>query len=412
MKKLLKIFCVTLFSVSAFVGEGLAASKMVQEYQANNLKQWSDAYWKTCKEFDVADDVPCIGDSKNNCADKSLQNPQFTDEYADEYGILMMVARETSVGGAKFCPTMILGQNKKDSDSWTEYYDAGTDIDCVWLCRDGYTGTDCTQGISGDNSSTCEKTELLQSNYDSIHVVDPSAVGSVSIKNRIPNWGADKYENCGKKQGHDLIFAISGWLPGGHGAKVRPYIIRAKQEWDDNVRLGKDYGDNVSWIVVYPAASVKDDDSSKTNPVLGCLNGFRPNADKTDCVPIDASVCDIEVWCSGWDEDNFDSSKHEKFIDSTGCTQWRCKGRNKHLTTAGASQCVENDTSPNVGVDPETGTEVHCEDNQMYVDGECVNTRPLSKNWLMYGQRQTGSDALENQCWTKYGTEYRDCVLP
>ena len=317
-----------------------------------------------------------------------------------------MVARDTSVGGAQFCPTSVVARNKFGGDSWTEYYNAGDN--CVWLCRPGFFGARCEQKNTVD-VKTCDTTKLSQSDYDSVALV--AANTTSNIEDSIPNFAANAYEKCHnnqkhiRDQEHDLILAISDWLPSGHGARVRAYMVLARQE---------NY-DNISWVDVYPAASIQNDTGSNVSSVLLCKNGYKPNSDKTDCIPIKAEVCGETNWCTGWIESNFDSSKHMK-VAVGDCIQWRCKDSAAALQKSGSNVCEPCVVTQMDGINPENGTCHHCEEGKVFSKTNkngnyCADTKYLDKNALMYGTA-TKSSAIKEQCWTKINVEeYKKCVM-
>lgn len=393
--KNLKIF-LTLFLFGIATNPALCA---VDGLQAGNFGWLSPGVamrYNTCKPFNVVGDKPCIGDSKNNCTGKSVQSPV----YGDEYGVLLMVARDTTVGGIYFCPTMVMAKNKRNGTSWTEYYSAGDN--CVWLCHSGYFGDRCEQ--TGD-VKTCDTTKLSQSDYDS---VTRNVNTTSNIEDSVPNVGANLYKHCNnhkRDQEHDLIVAISDWLPSGHGAYVRPYMVYAEQQ--DEGR------DNVSWINVYPASAGDEDSSNYVNRSLACKNGYEPNGDKTDCTPIKAEVCGETNWCTGWIESNFDSSKHMK-VAVGDCIQWRCKETGSALKSAGSNVCEPCVVTQMDGVLPDNGTCHHCEEGKVFsktASDHCANTKYLDKNAMMYGTA-TKSSAIKEQCWTKINVEeYKTCVM-
>lgn len=326
MTKRMNLLFFMFFTSFVLVNSSFAAQN---ERNKVDLNRWESAYWKTCKSFDVSGDNPCIGESLGNCTSKSVLNPG----HSDEYGILMMVARETTVGGAYFCPTMIIGRNKNKGNAWTTYHDA--DGACVWLCRKGYTGEKCLQTQSSVTS--CDTTKLLQSDYDSVVAVSDEVT---SVEDRISNWGANNKVGCGvhKNQEHDIVLAISNWLPSGHGAKVRPYMIRA-------TRSG--WADMVSWIDVYPAAATGNEKSDNTVELLACKNGFKPNVSGTDCEPIDNNICGIKNWCAGWSESGMQDSNHKEIMVGE-CLQWRCKDSKYGLNKPGGTSCSPCGTTLNI----------------------------------------------------------------
>ena len=395
MKKLNILFFMFLFFPNAFAGTTAHQAK---------IDSWISVNPSYCKGHSIGSDAPCIGDSRTKCTAQSFLNPDKKDN--DEYGVLMMVAIGASDGGAYFCPVSVIGKNKDKDHSWTRYFSAGSESDCVWLCKPGYTGENCGQKNT-DAVKTCDSTRLFQSNYDSVHAVGDKGK---DVENEVLMKVANKYLDCYKNnpgkpsdksfkkgQEHDAVLAISGWLDSGHGAWVRSYMIRAERTGWDNMS---------SWVDVYAASD---------SAVLACKDGYKINYAGNDCVPIDNSVCGDVNWCSGWNESNLKSDKHvQKKMGA--CVQWRCKETGYALSKSGASQCVECGTSQRDGVNPIDGTCVNCPEGMFFSatakdSGYCSKAYALYKSDLMYGSGGSGAD-IKDQCWTKIDIdEYKECIL-
>lgn len=403
MKKFGVLFSLLLIMPDAFAGN---------TEQASNLDKWGqNAYWKYCQSHDVNSDKPCIGASKNNCTSKSFVNPQ----YNDEYGVLMMVAVNTTEGGAYFCPVSVIAKNKNKDHSWTRYFKAGDN--CVWLCRKGRSGEKCE--LSDTEEGSCDTSLLRQSDYDSVVAVGDSA-DAIDVENDVAMWGANSFANCYdwpeknttkskafvKGEEHDLILAISDWLPSGHGAWVKPYMVRAeRQGWEDMK----------SWINIYPASSTQNNTSSQTTAMLACKNGYKVNSTNTDCVPINRDACSDVRLCPDWFEANLNTDIH---VQSTvgSCIQWRCKENAYALSKVGGSQCVPCGPSQRNGINPENGTCVSCPQGSVFSKtaantGYCADAYVLDKVALQYGSAGAGTE-IQKQCWIKANvTDYKDCVL-
>jgi len=369
--------------------------------QANNVNSWGQAaYWKMCKGHNIGSDNPCIGVSRGKCVAKSWPSPR--DNWR-ERGISMMVAVESTSGGAKFCPTSIVARNTSKGNAWTEYYSAGSN--CVWLCRKGFTGENCMVAV--ENASTCDKTQLLQSNYDTIKATDSAT--TANIEDKVAMWGANYYEGCGlnKGQEHDLIMAISNWLPSGHGAWVKPYMIRAEREGWSPMN---------SWIDVYDASSIQFDDNSSTHAMLGCKDGYKPNDNGNDCIEIKSGLCRLD-YCSGWKEALYKANidaYNEVTIYPDKCYQYRCKATGEGFKSDSDRTCTSCGTTIMDGVNPKTGVCVHCPVGKIFdgsAPGNCADTASVDKNRLLYGSGKQ-SDNIDAQCWTMLDVDkYKACVL-
>ena len=261
---------------------------MVSKLDVDNIAKWGaaapvgrdtraqgrwvgDIAWP-CKSYDPTDEGPIfIGKTKGPSPDLKSKNS------ADEYGIMLMVARETSEGGARFCPMAINAENRnKGKKTWTYYH--GLSGNCVWLCHEGFTGEQCN--LRTENVKNCDSTMLKRSDYDNLTL--PSRKDVPNIEDFVPNFLANHHENCKAQDGQgfktdtetDWILIISDWLNSGHGAYVQVHEIRAR--WKN--------GD---------VTQVEATHSVGSKPVLGCKNGYKPNSAGTDCVPIKDDLCGI-----------------------------------------------------------------------------------------------------------------------
>ena len=415
MKKGIYIFTLiftimTLLPVNSF-------SAVIEKNAKELNAAWGRAYWKICKDFDIGNDHPCIGESKNNCINKSWVTPAW----GDEYGILVMAAVEATVGGAKFCPTAAVSKNKYDTSSWTQYYINPTG--CVWLCVAGYTGERCLEKES--NVKTCDNTLLLQSNYDSIKRMDEKEWTNREAE--LPNWGANISPTCGGRfpEEHDLIAIISDWLPSGHGAYVRPYIVRAE---------GDETNDIYSWINLYPAAYTQKsniyDQNDNVPYKIACKNGYKPNSDNTDCVPISKEVCDgtanLPFCGTGWIKETYESNKDKFDIhyngwlngDNSPCKWYTCKGENMAFPSEqkkGTTECSKCDPNQQTGIVTGSGVCYSCPDGKFFdnvVSGHCVDAIALDKDVMKYGRGNNATTSIEKQCWTlEVPTDYKECVM-
>lgn len=406
MCKIFKISFIALLFICCFYKPSGAAKPELQQSNLNGLA--GSAYWKTCQPHGVSTDHPCIGASASGTTCVAPYKTK-NKSYDDEGGYLLMIARNTNQGGAFFKPTFVVGRNSdKGKKPWTAYYDAGGEG--VWLCKKDYTGKECSQS-SKDTITSCDTTLLKQSNYSGISAV--ASESSSNIEDAIPNWGANYYTECSldkNKHGkgispeNDLVLIISEWLPSGRGAYVRPYMIRTATDGYYNLE---------SWIELYPASSIQFDATSNTKTTLLCKDGFEPNTNNTDCLPINNDVCNIKLWCEGWNESRFKSDAHvEKKVGT--CLQWRCKEAGQGVVSPGAENCEPCGDTAQDGINPNNGTCVHCPDGKIFsstASGNCADTYYVDKNKLMYGVGSQSS-AITDQCWTMPDMDaYKDCVL-
>lgn len=323
MKKLLiiflMIFCIFdkgLYAGCPINGSVYFAGKGYDTSDASNLKKWYGDVGVDRNDMQLnrlADgDDPCIGifnNSGRTCKEGS------TVVVEDEAGVTVMAAIETTIGGARFCPTTILGANKDECEIvWTDYYvDDADPSKCVWLCRDGFTGPTCE--LPSTTYGTCDvgllkkeiyskygpistlKKDIVQEKYSSIAMFHSGFVDQTS-------GGTMHYQ-------HDTIFIVVGWLDDGHGAWLRPYGVRT---WADN------WPNMTSAAIIYPATTSYGS-VSDVERVLGCKNGYKPNSstNPTKCIPISETACGGSGggtggnaggscpnlnWCPGWKAQN------------------------------------------------------------------------------------------------------------
>lgn len=356
----------------------------------NMLRYWSNPEMSWCN--DTSNPVNgTIGRMKDICTGN--RNSQCVLD--DDYGILMLVAREINENGANFCTTTVLADHAKKGNAWTLYSNpAGGAEKCFWLCKPGYYGDKCSETVSNG----CDSTPLTRNLFDSYNLSREYDVsGSIARF----HWQEGKACGVHKKQEHDMILAISDWLPSGHGAWASPFIVRATREgWKD--RIG--------WPTIWTAGT----------PTLLCKNGYRANATGNDCEPVDTNACAITQLCSGWTSNGFsESTMVTNYDDARGCFTYRCSESGQAFANATDRNCIDCATNNRSGINPADGTCVRCNVGQIF-DAEssssnyCVQTTAYVKTDMVYGRGLTRNSAptdILQQCWTKADpTEYRECV--
>ncbi len=383
----LLFFCYfSLFLIPAYAGGGVNVSSLVNE--------WGGGGMSLCGTSTLEGTEACIGASAAaNCGKHGV----YARDYTDEFGMQMMVARKVTERGAYFCPTQLEGKNKNKGNAWTEAADLNST--CVWLCKKGYTGSTCE--LTESAVKTCDTSLLRRSDYSNI----ARASSGANIEESIAMFYFNKYDSCGHghdegEEEHDMILAITGWLPSGHGAKVRQMVWRAQREGWRHM---------ISWAAVYPATN--------TEEIVVCKNGYRPNYNNTDCEEINPTLCQAQSICDGWAD--FDESIHTLYQanDNQDCYQFRCTDSAMGFVSA-ANRTCEVCAAENIsgGVSPADGTCVQCPVGQIFDEdaaaaGYCVNAVAYSKTDLMYGKGKTKSSDLNNQCWLElYPSDYKACV--
>lgn len=349
----------------------------------------------TCKSHALAGSEACIGATKG-CGIKEM----YARNYTDEYALQMMVAVNINEHGAYFCPIQVEAKNKNKGKSWTEYAMIGATSGCRWLCAKGYTGSECAADASSNRVTTCDTSPFVRNNYDDLKRVTSGA----NIEDEIVKKSSDKEEECEgqrTKQEHNVILAITRWAPGGHGAWVRPLVVRAQKEgWKDMV----------SWPVLYYTG---------TTEILLCVDGYKPNDDGTDCVAINADICpEVPSMCPGWTE--IDEGLH-MVVQSAGknCFEFRCKGENQAFASITNRSCIECPTNSRGGMSSVDGTCVKCEAGKVFNNKatstatHCGEAIAYTKSDMQYGKGKTKNNNpdVAKQCWTMTETDaYRECV--
>ncbi len=387
MKKVLLSLMTVLMANPAFAATGKTNAV------AKLLAQWGGGNWDNCGAHAIEGSEACIGATKN-CKTRNM----YARNYTDEFALQMMVAVQINEHGAQFCPIQVEAKNKNKKNAWTEYALIGGTTGCQWLCKDGYSGMNCSTAPA--EVATCNPAEFKRSNYDGLKRVASGA----NIEDDIAMFNWNHYYGCGlnKGQEHDSVLAITRWAPGGHGAFVQPLIVRAQREgWKDMV----------SWPSIYYRVGASE--------VLACMNGYKPNAGGTDCVEISANICAEAQACSGWS--GFDETLH-KFVqrENSNCFEFRCKGENMAFVSASDRTCVECPSGLRGGASPVDGTCVKCDSGKVFNNNatsaanHCGDAYAYTKTDMQYGKGKTKNNnpKPENQCWTKMETDvYRECVV-
>lgn len=348
---------------------------------------WGGGRWVMCGQHSLGAKNACIG-ATQNCAARSM----FARNYDDEWAVQMLVAMKVTKTGAMFCPVQVEGKNKNKGNAWTEYASAGSN--CVWLCKNGYTGEECaTEAAAG---TTCDPTKLQASNYSSIRRIASGA----NIEDSVAMFGFNNNNSCGvhKKQEHDIILGVTRWTPSGHGAFVQQLVVRAE-------RSGWKHMD--SWAAIYPAGGAPE--------ILVCKNGYKPNAGSTDCEEINMNICAQAQACSGWSNAGFDEQVHVMMQPAgQSCYEFRCAQQGYAFQSTAERKCVECSSSMRDGAHPVSGLCIKCDIGKIFNSetGACDDADAYSKTDMQYGKGRTKDNTkLAAQCWTIVAPEeYTVCV--
>ncbi len=382
MKRLLLL---SVFAYLSATGGALAGGgNNVSQY----LAAWGGGRWAACGQHALGPNNACIGATRN-CANRTM----YARNYTDEWAVQMLVAMKVNENGAEFCPVQVEGKNKNKGNAWTEYASAGSN--CVWLCKEGYTGDACSTPVAA--STSCDPTKLEAANYSSVRRIASGA----NIEDAVAMFGFNAYNGCGvhKGQEHDIILGVTRWTPSGHGAFVQQLIVRAE-------RSGWKHMD--SWANVYPAAGASE--------ILTCKNGYKPNAARTDCDEINMNVCAQAMSCDGWSNAGFDETQHIMVMpEGKKCYEFRCSEPGYAFKSETDRNCAECTTSLRNGVHSKNGMCVKCAVGKIF-DAEtnsCADTIGYIHPDLQYGRGQTKSSQpdISKQCWTFATPEdYTVCV--
>lgn len=402
MNKVFLSLMMFLFASPAFAVTGKSASV------TSLFPVWGGGKWSSCGSHALGGSEACIGATADTCVAPTFNNENgsitnadklmYARNYTDEYALQMMVAVNVNQHGAYFCPIQVEAKNKNNGDAWTEYAMIGSTTGCKWLCKDGYSGSECS--VAPGNTKTCNPDPFTRDYYGELKRVASGA----NVENSIAMFSWNQYNDCGvsKEQEHDGILAITRWAPGEHGAWVQPLIVRAQRKgWDDMI----------SWPAVYYFTGAVEQ--------LVCVDGYKPNAGGTDCVAINEAICAEAKMCSGWT--GYDEGLH-MVVQSAGknCFEFRCKGENQAFASTTDRSCIECPTNSRGGMSSVDGTCVKCEAGKVFNNKatstatHCGEAIAYTKSDMQYGKGKTknSNPNVSQQCWTMTETDaYRKCVM-
>jgi len=363
--------------------------------QINGLaSSWGSLGMSYCLPHNAGD--ACVGNSLSGCANwinRTKSDNRGTED--DDMAILMLIARQVNENGAYFCVTQAQGTNK-NKDAWTTYHNpAGGVSKCFWLCKPGHSGDGCAAGVA----TTCDATPILRKDFEEYKIATNDAP---NIEDDIPMFHWNHYRKCNgaekRKEEHDMILAISAWVPSGHGAFAQPTVVRAER--------GSWIGDDLmSTATIYFVGTA----------TLLCKTGYQPNVAGDDCVPIDEIKCNETSLCSGWNGGGFNREIHSMH-EKNGCYEYRCSAVGTAFASATDHKCIECTGDRRVGIPTDTGVCVRCPTGKIFSEsaaatGYCVDATSYSVDALAFGVGKNRNTKLADQCWTKLEpSEYRECV--
>lgn len=349
------------------------------------------------------------------------------------YGRKLMVALDITDKGARFCPLFVYGLAYGWHDpTYTRYGRYGDDSNCVWLCLPGYTGTECQDTISASYAPSSADAAVL--NRDT-YLGKYDGKASAEIETSVPGFYEHSQNMCYSKNTtseNDMILAITGFVPSGHGAWVQQTAVTAHRffgwGWHgltchcDNPKLSKEKRCEKHKVSINVLHTDSAGENMGYKGTLVCMNGYEPNVARDDCVVIEPATAPNPDRCDAADED-FDAAEHKvvEFTRAVGTTPASCKFRcakdGHGFESAASKKCVSCPTEstgiPKHGVSASTGVCVTCADNYMYdvTTGECEEMMILKESDLMYGIGKQASKS-STPCWMAMDLEdYRKCIF-
>lgn len=405
-----------LFSLIGFFAVTSASAYAVTGYDAVDLfESWGGGNFYKCGEHDKEMDMDiAIGTSAAaTCTTPGLlpcgakQNPSESDDKVEDYAYQMMIATDVNKNGAYFCPIQVFTNNwKSGTQSNLKYVQLGDD--CRWLCKEGYSGVGCQDGVGG-STTFCDWKEFTKDNYKGLSIADTKGNIAESIAQFLKK--ANRYKLCQagwREQEHNIVLAVTDWPEGGYGAFVQPMAIRARFQKRDEEPKRR------AWPAVYPV--------SNKEPLLVCVSGYAPDLAKKKCVQINSELCrQAKEGCSDLADQGYDGTIHTEYMPAgKKCPDFRCKDNNQAFASLTDKTCVSCPSSMRVGVSPFDGTCVSCELGTVFngraTDSEhlCKPAIRLTKTDMQYGFGYTKNSRpdVADQCWgLGQIDEYRDCVL-
>ncbi len=350
-----------------------------------------------CSDVNNPEDA-CIGTTASNCKNMALANSdssgQIDDGDGKRTGKLIMVARTINSDSAYFCPTVISSDaDRKPKSIPTVYYEpyrgAG---DCYWLFK------------NASGNSECDASLINSKRHEDVVMKKPGK-GLTNIEDRIPMFELNVYDKCGSnvKQEHDLVLAIVGWTPSGHGAFVDGLTVRVQRtDWDRKPK---------PWLGVILRKS--------GNQKLLCAKGFTPNSSGTDCVSANDEICRTgKPFCAGY-AGNFSAAQHKE-VGGTSCDTFRCSAAGFGFKSATDYTCAECLVGTRTGINKDGVCET-CAVGYLF-DSSIQSCKVAAKVSLNTFTSKTLGTALKsggyvansgsNKCWTRtLPEEFKSCIL-
>lgn len=335
------------------------------------------------------------------CSDPSSFTSSCHGTYGDEGAIVVNIARKFNDRGGYFCPTQLqVGNTNGKQQVWFNFYEPIDPAPCIWICKDGYKGDECAETDDGSDIGTKSLTLLKKGTMRTSGGSSNKVSATVDIFDIV-----ERLSNTSERSTWMHVLAILKYLD--HGVLVGHLWVYGTRDWGGWC-CGKDIH---SWITKVHG------ETNNGREYLLCDKGYKQNADKTNCVPINPDAIP-KPWCSGWTEQEYKANETDfvkKVVGSgdSACNQYRCSDRNKAFPNANSRKCEDCSTGVRGGADKDTGVCKRCSLGEYFDenDSQCKSALGLSKTDLQYGKGKSNEGKLEDQCWTKTNPdEYRCCV--
>lgn len=385
-----------LFVLPCFCGSAMASKKLdLSLTKGAGSTGWTNAKSQSCS-FNAGDFIRA----------GALGLNASPGTHSDEGAIVAIIADRINANGGYFCPWQIQCANKrKYTTSPTSYYTPNgvSSANCMWLCKDGFSGANCGELTVAYDSDT----RTLDTVFGAPGVkTDGGSNGNLSANVQVFTkfWrndfrgvnGADGKKENDKGEVNNVLGVVKLL---DHGVMAAPVQVACQwQNWKDVTSF------------VGTVASCSD-------PVLLCQEGYTPNSNKTDCVPVTEDMLQTKgkTFCPGFDREKFRSAEHVLDTSGSDCAKYFCKDAGMAFTSATDHTCAECSTGVKGGSNPKDGTCVKCSTGQYFEakTGECESAGAYSNLDLVYGKgkdRNTQKD-LDKQCWTILSpANYKSCV--
>ena len=319
----------------------------------------------------------------------------------DEYGAVILIANAVVEHGAQICPYQLqcTNKNKKHNSGNAYYRPVGFDAakHCVWLCADGYSGTNC----ASKGHVQCDDTEYTKK-WTGLSMRRGSSSEAINhtgeVQDEVAGWRQLWHVHGKGEEANDVVGVV----------EILQHGVLAS-----NIRLAchsENGKGNRSWI-----AEIR----SHVNSRLLCAPGYIPNAQNSDCVPMDAAYCDLATMtmCNGNFQLSAFNSEIHKIDTARDCARFFCVDDTKAFPRAGDTSCEPcGPDSVRAGPHPDTGVCTICSTPGQYFDrdeGTCKTAASYAKNDLQYGKGKTLNSGLPltKQCWSLSNVDdYSKCV--